>query len=180
MDPATLPPISLRVAAGAALLDHARPGWAAQVDPGRLDPADDHSDVLGQLHGHRDRGLAALGHPDAVALGLDLDADDDDADYPALTDAWRAAIRRRAAAGPAPAEPAGPGPDGPLHHAPAGPFLAEPQRRTLLAEALAGVALGAHDRRILAWLAGWEPATVRTIASLLRRARAAGRQEGPR
>jgi len=172
MDHPTLPPISLRVTAGAALLDHTRPGWAAQVDPDRLDLADDHSDVLGQLHGHSDRGLAALGDPDPVALGFDLDADDDDGDYPALAACWRAAIARRRPSGqPAPASP-----PGPLDHEPAGAFLSEAQRRALLTQALAGVELGAHDRRILAWLAGWEPATVRTVASLLRRARLAGRE----
>ena len=175
MDHPTLPPIPERVAAGAALLDRARPGWAAQVDAGRLDLFQhDHTDVLGQLYGHFDRGLAALAHPDAAALGFDLDADEDDAGYPALTACWRAAVRRRRTAAPAAPEPPGPGAAGPLDRAPGGAFLAEAQRRELLAQALAGVALGAYDRRILDWLAGWEPCTVRTVASLLRRARAAG------
>jgi len=174
MDHPTLPPISQRVAAGAALLDHARPGWAAEVDPGQLDLwQHDQTDVLGQLYGHFDRGLAALGDPDAVALGFDLDADEDDAGYPALTACWRAATRRRLAA-PAPSEPAGPPADRPLDRAPGGAFLAEAQRRELLAQALSGVELGAYDRRILDWLAGWDTDTVVTVASLLRRARAAG------
>jgi hypothetical protein len=169
----TLPPIGERVARGAALLDRAWPGWAAQVDPDRLTMADGDSDVLGQLYGHLNRGLAALGDPDAVAHGFDLDADaDDDAADPALAACWRAEVTRRRP-GPHP-------PTGPAEQAPAGPFLTEPQRRALLAQALAGVELGAHDQRVLDWLAGWEPATVRTIASLLSRARAAGRREGAR
>jgi hypothetical protein len=38
----------------------------------------------------------------------------------------------------------------------------------------AGVELGAYDRRILAWLAGWEPQTCAVVAGLITRA-AAGR-----
>jgi hypothetical protein len=38
----------------------------------------------------------------------------------------------------------------------------------------AGVELGAYDRRILGWLAGYEPATCQVIAGLIRRAHAAG------
>jgi hypothetical protein len=34
----------------------------------------------------------------------------------------------------------------------------------------AGVPLGAYDRRILEWLAGWEPATCAVIAGLVTRA----------
>lgn len=34
----------------------------------------------------------------------------------------------------------------------------------------AGVELGAHDHRILIWLAGWEPSTVAVIAGLIARA----------
>jgi hypothetical protein len=40
--------------------------------------------------------------------------------------------------------------------------------------AAAGVALGAYDRRILAWLAGWEPTTCAVIAGLVARAHEAG------
>jgi hypothetical protein len=42
----------------------------------------------------------------------------------------------------------------------------------------AGVDLGSpssYDRRILAWLAGWEPETCAVVASLITRARAAGK-----
>lgn len=36
--------------------------------------------------------------------------------------------------------------------------------------AAAGVHLGAYDRRVLAWLAGWEPQTVAAIAGIILRA----------
>jgi hypothetical protein len=51
-------------------------------------------------------------------------------------------------------------------------------RVTALLEALDGIELGAYDRRIVEWLAGWEISTVGTIASLLYRARAAGFSDG--
>ncbi|MBP2323810.1 hypothetical protein JOF56_004195 [Kibdelosporangium banguiense] len=50
-------------------------------------------------------------------------------------------------------------------------------RVTALLEALDGIELGAHDRRIIAWLAEWEISTVGTVVSLLYRARAAGADE---
>jgi hypothetical protein len=99
-DPMTLtdlPAIPQRVAAGAALLDRHHPRWWQQVDPARLDLADPALDVLGQLYGQFEVGLAVLGEPDPVAGGFDLDASDADADYPALTGAWRQAIGRRRA-----------------------------------------------------------------------------------
>lgn len=40
----------------------------------------------------------------------------------------------------------------------------------------AGVELGDHDRRIIAWLAGWEYSTLVTIASWIKRAHAAGQE----
>jgi hypothetical protein len=39
----------------------------------------------------------------------------------------------------------------------------------------AGVALGAYDARILAWLAGWEPQMCAVLVGLITRAHAAGR-----
>ena len=39
---------------------------------------------------------------------------------------------------------------------------------------LGGVALGAFDARILAWLAGWEPETCAVVAGLVTRAYTAG------
>lgn len=43
----------------------------------------------------------------------------------------------------------------------------------------AGVALGAYDERIVAWLGNWEPATCAVIAGLIRRAHEAGKAAGP-
>jgi hypothetical protein len=40
---------------------------------------------------------------------------------------------------------------------------------------LRGVPLGAHDERIVEWLAGWDEPTTLTVASLIERARAAER-----
>jgi len=48
------------------------------------------------------------------------------------------------------------------------------ERLAALGRALAGVELGAYDRRILEWLAGWDLSVVATVLSLLYRARAAG------
>jgi hypothetical protein len=49
-----------------------------------------------------------------------------------------------------------------------------------LESACAGLDLGAYDRQIIGWLAGWEPATVAVLCGLISRARAApGSQEGP-
>jgi hypothetical protein len=45
-----------------------------------------------------------------------------------------------------------------------------------LAAELSGVELGAYDQKIIAWLAGYEPATIAVICGLIRRARAAGEQ----
>jgi hypothetical protein len=40
------------------------------------------------------------------------------------------------------------------------------------AVATAGVELGAHDDRVLVWLAGWEPQVAEVVASLIERASA--------
>ena len=40
---------------------------------------------------------------------------------------------------------------------------------------MAGVELGAFDRRVLSWLSGWEPETAAVIAGLITRAHDAGR-----
>jgi len=42
----------------------------------------------------------------------------------------------------------------------------------------AGVELGAYDRRVLAWLARWEPVTVQVVVGLIARAYSAGCREG--
>jgi len=51
-----------------------------------------------------------------------------------------------------------------------GDMDAENQRRLLAACQDAGVQLGIYDRRILAWLAGWEPETVQVVVGLIDRA----------
>lgn len=71
-------------------------------------------------------------------------------------------------------------------HIPMGPIETEPigairarvheltqANRDALAAAMEGIELGTWDRRIAEWLAGWEPSTVATIVSWLRRVRAA-------
>lgn len=62
-------------------------------------------------------------------------------------------------------------PAGPVQAAPAG-FLPRADRRRLLEDALDGIGLGAHDRRIIEWMAGWDASTVLTVASWITRARA--------
>ncbi len=64
-------------------------------------------------------------------------------------------------------------PAGPVEVPPAG-FAPKAEQAGLLAEVLAGVELGAWDRRIVDWLAGWDSCTVLTIASWVARSRAAG------
>jgi hypothetical protein len=64
-------------------------------------------------------------------------------------------------------------PAGPVEVPPAG-FVPAGERAQILAAALAGIELGAWDLRIAGWLAGWDAATVMTIASWIARSRAAG------
>lgn len=55
-------------------------------------------------------------------------------------------------------------------------LLAHEDAAILLDElAAAGVELGAEDRKIVSWLAGWEYGTLITIASWIKRAHAAGK-----
>jgi hypothetical protein len=61
-------------------------------------------------------------------------------------------------------------PTGPIHRDPGG-FIPEPQQHAMLLEVLDGVILGTYDHRIIEWLAGWDASTVRTVASLILRAR---------
>lgn len=64
-------------------------------------------------------------------------------------------------------------PAGPIETTQWGYMPAAMQRRALL-DALDGVELGAEDRRLIDWLAGWDWPTVGVIASLIIRARAIG------
>jgi hypothetical protein len=108
----TLPRIPARVVAGAALLDQQRPGWHQLVDPARLDLEDVRADVLGQLYGWFDTGLATLApglaeaELDAWAVAHGFDLDDSElgpgasaGGYPLLTACWQAEITRRRAGG---------------------------------------------------------------------------------
>lgn len=59
--------------------------------------------------------------------------------------------------------------DGPVETAPRGVLDTKVQGADLLADLkAAGIELGAYDRRIIDWLAGWDYPTVATIASLIR------------
>ncbi|MCA1709608.1 MAG: hypothetical protein LC808_42545 [Actinobacteria bacterium] len=64
-------------------------------------------------------------------------------------------------------------PAGPVQVAPPG-FVPAVEQERILAEVLAGVELGAWDQRMVSWLAGWDAATVLTIASWIVRARDKG------
>jgi hypothetical protein len=64
-------------------------------------------------------------------------------------------------------------PVGPVEVAPPG-FVPAFEQERILGEVLAGVELGAWDQRMVGWLAGWDAATVLTIASLIVRARGRG------
>ena len=69
---------------------------------------------------------------------------------------------------------AGPGvPAGPVETPPGG-FVPPAEQAEILAGVLAGIELGAWDRRILEWIAGLDASTVLTVASWIARSRAAG------
>lgn len=69
-------------------------------------------------------------------------------------------------------------PAGPIDSAPWGAIRYDQSDRpadvfaAAIRSALDGVELGAHDERIVAWLAGWDIPTAVTVASLLLRVRA--------
>jgi hypothetical protein len=104
----TLPPLTTRVWAGAALLDRHYPGWHAQVEPDRLDAADVGPCVLGRLFGGYEQGLAELTacrcddmaayHTSpvawAVGYGFDLDVTESGSAFVELARAWRAELAR--------------------------------------------------------------------------------------
>jgi len=64
-------------------------------------------------------------------------------------------------------------PAGPVETPPRG-FVPADGLAEILAGVLAGVELGAWDRRVAAWVAGVDACTVLTIASWIARSRAAG------
>jgi hypothetical protein len=64
-------------------------------------------------------------------------------------------------------------PRGPVEAPPRG-FMPQAEQAQILAGVLAGIELGAWDRRIVEWLAGWDTCTALTVASLIARARTAG------
>ena len=70
----------------------------------------------------------------------------------------------------------------PEPYVPAGPIDQPPggfrptERRDALEHVLRGVQLGDHDRRVIDWILQWDDSVIRTIASLIERARAAGGQ----
>ncbi|MGW2562587.1 LOG family protein [Streptomyces sp. NPDC001514] len=64
-------------------------------------------------------------------------------------------------------------PTGPIESAP-WTTLRHEDFPVALTEAFAGIELGAYDRKIIDWLAGWDGPTVATIASLVIRARKTG------
>jgi hypothetical protein len=61
-------------------------------------------------------------------------------------------------------------PAGPLQRSPGG-FYKDATRREALDHVLRGVELGEHDERIVDWILQWDDSTIRTIASLIERAR---------
>ncbi len=68
----------------------------------------------------------------------------------------------------------GPGvPAGSVETPPRG-FVPQAEQAEILAGVLAGIELGAWDRRVLEWMAGLDASTVLTVASWIARSRAAG------
>jgi len=126
----------------------------------------------------RARQLAAqAGHRRAVAEFRARRAADQQARINALLLEAIAALAGLTGAQPAPAQPP-PVPRRPIQAAPRG-HLPATGRAQILAGALAGLELGAWDRRILHWLAGWDTSTALTIASWITRARAGTANQEP-
>ena len=126
----------------------------------------------------RARQLAAqAGHRRAVAEFRARRAADQQARINALLLEAIAALAGLTGAQPTPAQPP-PVPRGPIQTAPRG-HLPATGRAQILAGALAGLELGAWDRRILHRLAGWDTSTALTIASWITRTRARTANQEP-
>jgi hypothetical protein len=69
-------------------------------------------------------------------------------------------------------------PPGPIERDPGG--LRPDERRLAIEHALRGVQLGAWDQAIIAWLLDLDDSTIRTVVSLIERARTAGPGDQPR
>jgi hypothetical protein len=65
----------------------------------------------------------------------------------------------------------------PLQLVPGGRYVAAGERLEALRDVLRGVDLGEYDVRLLGWLADHDDPTVRTLVSLILRAREAGPYE---
>ena len=66
-------------------------------------------------------------------------------------------------------------PAGPVERPPAG-FVPRAGQEEILRAVLAGIELGEWDRRIAEWPAGWDTATVLTVASWIARSRMTGQR----
>jgi hypothetical protein len=127
----------------------------------------------------RARQLAAhAGHRRAIAEFRARRAADQQARINALLLEAIAALAgltgaQQPATAPPPAVPRGPIQTAPRGHLPA------TGRAQIVASTLAGLELGAWDRRILRWLAGWDTSTTLTIASWITRSRAATANQEP-
>ncbi len=75
-------------------------------------------------------------------------------------------------------DPTGYTPTAALDSEPPGGYCQPEVRYRAFRAALAGVDLGSFDIRIIHWLVGWDDPTVRTVVSLLWRARQAGEAAG--
>jgi hypothetical protein len=72
-------------------------------------------------------------------------------------------------------DPTGYAPAGPITESPSGGFAERNVREEAITAALAGVELGAYDERVIAWLLNGDDPTLRTVVSLIWRARQAER-----
>lgn len=94
-----------RAAAGAAYLDHHRPGWSVNIDLDRLNMSDFRTCILGQMYGHYADGRNAIAptgwdsYDDQVcwakAHGFQARDPWGTWEYIELTDAWSDQVRAR-------------------------------------------------------------------------------------